>query len=91
MGLRVRTEVFGLFAGSLSRAARDKLGRWTRCKRQGLVPHLLVGVPLESGAAEEGASVVGTAEAQGHHREQALTAGQHLGVVEYAQVLCEPV
>lgn len=52
MGVRARPEVFGLFATALPQTARDELGRWTTRKRQGLVPDLLVGVPMPGGAAD---------------------------------------
>lgn len=53
MRMRARPEVFGLFARVLPQAARDELGRWTYRRRQGLVPDLLVGMPLPGGGSDQ--------------------------------------
>eukprot|EP00973_Karenia_brevis_P052156 7245709-Karenia_brevis.AAC.1 len=45
MGVRARTEVYGLFSAVLPISAREVLGRWTHRKRQGLVPDFLAAVP----------------------------------------------
>ena len=45
MGVRVRTEVYGLFAPALPQHARDTISRWPRRKRQGLVPDFMLAVP----------------------------------------------
>ena len=52
MGVRVRTDVFGLLTGVPPAVVRDELGRWAQRKQQGLVPDFLIGVSLEGGAAD---------------------------------------
>eukprot|EP00973_Karenia_brevis_P089769 12399374-Karenia_brevis.AAC.1 len=46
MGVRGRTEVYGLFAAALPPRARKDLGQWTQRKRQGMVPDFLAAVPV---------------------------------------------
>eukprot|EP00973_Karenia_brevis_P046948 6513597-Karenia_brevis.AAC.1 len=46
MGMRARTEVFGLFASALPARARSEVGQWTTRKRQGLVPDFMAAVPV---------------------------------------------
>ena len=41
MGVRARTEVFGIFAAVLPQRARDVVSKWPLRKRQGLVPDLI--------------------------------------------------
>ena len=48
MGVRARTEVYGLFAAVIPQASRDELSRWPARKRQGLVPDFIIALP-ESG------------------------------------------
>ena len=45
MGVRVRTEVYGLFAAALPQQAQDVIARWPRRKRQGLVPDFMIALP----------------------------------------------
>ena len=45
MGIRSRTEVFGIFASALPVSARLEAGRWTMRKRQGLVLDFVAAVP----------------------------------------------
>ena len=45
MGVRARTEIYGLFAASLPQHAQDVVARWPRRKRQGLVPDFMIALP----------------------------------------------
>jgi len=45
MGVRTRTEVYGLFAAVLPQHAADALARWPMRKRQGLVPDFAIALP----------------------------------------------
>ena len=45
MGVKARTEVYGLFASVLPQAAHDELSHWTARKRQGLVPDFAIALP----------------------------------------------
>ena len=45
MGVRVRTEVYGLVAAALPQHAQDIVARWPRRKRQGLVPDFVIALP----------------------------------------------
>ena len=45
MGVRVRTEVYGLFAAALPQHAQDVIAQWPKRKRQGLVPDFLIALP----------------------------------------------
>ena len=45
MGLRVRTEIYGLFAAALPQHVRHDISRWPRRKRQGLVPDFTIALP----------------------------------------------
>ena len=47
MGVRARTEVYGLFASVLPQSARDTLSSWPARKRQGLVPDFAIALPAE--------------------------------------------
>ena len=57
MGVRARTEVYGLFAAVLPQNARTTIGQWPLRKRQGLVPDFAIALPVEgqsqSDAADE--------------------------------------
>ena len=45
MGVRVRTEVYGLFAAALPQHAQDAIASWPQRKRQGLVPDFMIALP----------------------------------------------
>ena len=45
MGVKVRTEVYGLFAAALPQHAQEVMTRWPRRKRQGLVPDFMIALP----------------------------------------------
>eukprot|EP00973_Karenia_brevis_P051957 7217229-Karenia_brevis.AAC.1 len=45
MGVRARTEVYGLFAAALPGWARVEMGQWTQRKRQGMVPDFIAAAP----------------------------------------------
>ena len=45
MGVRARTEVYGMFAAVLPQHAQDVLARWPRRKRQGIVPDFVIALP----------------------------------------------
>ena len=45
MGMRSRTEVYGLFAAVLPQHARETVSQWPMRKRQGLVPDFVVALP----------------------------------------------
>ena len=47
MGVRSRTEVYGLFAALLPQSAQDEVAKWPRRKRQGLVPDFVAAIPDE--------------------------------------------
>ena len=57
MGVRAKTEVYGLFAAVLPQNARTTIGQWPLRKRQGLVPDFAIALPVEgqsqSDAADE--------------------------------------
>ena len=46
MGVRARTEVYGLFAAVLPQNARDAISQWPLRKRQGLVPDFAIALPV---------------------------------------------
>jgi hypothetical protein len=48
MGIRARTEVYGLFASALPQQARSTVGTWTVRKRQGLVPDFRIALPAHN-------------------------------------------
>jgi hypothetical protein len=53
MGLRIRAEVYGLFAAVLPQQAQEEIGKWPRRKRQGLVPDFLAAMPDEASSPSD--------------------------------------
>ena len=53
MGLRMRPEVYGLFAAALPQPAQLEIGKWPRRKRQGLVPDFLAAIPDADGSPSD--------------------------------------
>eukprot|EP00973_Karenia_brevis_P076448 10621368-Karenia_brevis.AAC.1 len=53
MGMRIRTEVYGLFASTLPQEARSVIGRWPKRKRQGLIPDFMAAMPERGGSPSD--------------------------------------
>ena len=44
-GVKVRTEVYGLFAAAVPQHAQEEIARWPKRKRHGLVPDFMIALP----------------------------------------------